>query len=228
MTDPKDQVEKPRRLTREEARHQTRERLLDAAAVVFNQHGYNGASLDAVADAAGYTKGAVYSNFATKADLFIALLDRFIEQEAAAQAVQFQTGTIADFIDALDRTLAHQTRENPQWVLLQMEFWLAATRDPVIRAKVPQGLRVDARSERQDPGRASWRRSASRRPSPAASWASCSTPSGVGLALNFYLEPEALDPKLFVRASRLLFGLDPTSGTSGRPGPSRFRRPGSD
>jgi len=64
------------RLTRDERRAQTRERLIDAAADVFNRLGYHGASLEAVADAAGYTKGAVYSNFASKADLFVALAER--------------------------------------------------------------------------------------------------------------------------------------------------------
>jgi AcrR family transcriptional regulator len=55
-----------RRLTREQARQQTRERLLDSAAEVFKRLGYHGATLEAVAEAAGYTKGAVYSNFETK------------------------------------------------------------------------------------------------------------------------------------------------------------------
>ena len=64
------------RLTREDRRAQTRERLLDAAADVFNRLGYHGASLEAVADAAGFTKGAVYSNFASKAELFAVLADR--------------------------------------------------------------------------------------------------------------------------------------------------------
>ena len=66
----------PSRLTRDERRAQTRERLLDAAAEVFNRLGYHGASLEAVADAAGYTKGAVYSNFASKSELFLALAER--------------------------------------------------------------------------------------------------------------------------------------------------------
>ena len=73
------------RLTRDERREETRDRLLDAAADVFNRLGYHGASLDAVAEAAGYTKGAVYSNFATKADLFLALLGRYASSRARAQ-----------------------------------------------------------------------------------------------------------------------------------------------
>jgi len=54
------------RLSRQERKAQTRERLLDAAAQVFAQRGFEAASLDEVAAAAGYTKGAVYSNFAAR------------------------------------------------------------------------------------------------------------------------------------------------------------------
>ncbi len=71
------------RLNRQERKSQTRERLIDAAAVVFAQRGFEAASLDEVAAAAGYTKGAVYSNFASKTDLFIALIERRIEVQSA-------------------------------------------------------------------------------------------------------------------------------------------------
>jgi len=91
-----------RRLTREEARQQTRERLLDAAADVFKRLGYHGASLEAVAEAAGYTKGAVYSNFDTKADLFQALLDRYVQAEIASQEQLFAGMTLQQAIDSLE------------------------------------------------------------------------------------------------------------------------------
>src|SRR5712691_3898321 len=62
------------RLTRQQRRDLTRQQLRDAAAVVFSARGYHAASLDEIADAAGFTKGAVYSNFASKEDLFLALI----------------------------------------------------------------------------------------------------------------------------------------------------------
>ncbi len=62
------------RLTRAEAQAQTRRRLLDGAAVVFARRGFHGASLEEVADEAGYSKGAVYSNFVSKEELFLAVL----------------------------------------------------------------------------------------------------------------------------------------------------------
>ena len=57
------------RLTRAESRERTRAHLLEAAADVFAQRGFHGASVEEVADVAGYTKGAVYSNFASKDEL---------------------------------------------------------------------------------------------------------------------------------------------------------------
>src|SRR5688500_9894478 len=64
-----------KRLTRAEAKEATRRKVLAAAAKVFQDRGYHSATLDEVADIAGYSKGAIYSSFATKDDLFLALLD---------------------------------------------------------------------------------------------------------------------------------------------------------
>src|SRR5207302_10703785 len=63
------------RLTREEKKAQTRERLIEAGAKVFAAKGFAATSLDEVADAAGLTKGAVYSNFDNKEDLVRAVLE---------------------------------------------------------------------------------------------------------------------------------------------------------
>src|SRR5205807_10250328 len=63
------------RRSREEKKAQTRERLIEAAARVFADKGFATTSLDEVADAAGLTKGAVYSNFENKEDLVRAVLE---------------------------------------------------------------------------------------------------------------------------------------------------------
>jgi len=68
---------RPQRLTREQSRAQTRERLLASAAVVFTREGYAGASCDRIAEEAGYSKGALYSNFANKDQLFLELVDHY-------------------------------------------------------------------------------------------------------------------------------------------------------
>jgi AcrR family transcriptional regulator len=63
------------RLTRTARRAQTREGILRTAHAVFLERGFHGATLDEIAAAAGVTKGAVYSNFDSKADLFLAVYD---------------------------------------------------------------------------------------------------------------------------------------------------------
>ena len=68
-------------LTQERRRQLTREHLLAAAAQVFAERGFHGATLDEVARVAGFTKGAVYSNFASKDDLFLALFKANYERE---------------------------------------------------------------------------------------------------------------------------------------------------
>lgn len=87
-----------RRLSRQESRQQTRERLLEAATKVFSKRGFYEASLDEVAEEAGFSKGAVYSNFANKEGLFMALLDRHLKVELQNVTSQFtQEGKEGEF-----------------------------------------------------------------------------------------------------------------------------------
>ena len=70
-------------LTAERRRAMTRQHLLDAAAIVFARDGFHGSTLDEVAATAGFTKGAVYSNFKSKDDLFLELLDDRVDRQFA-------------------------------------------------------------------------------------------------------------------------------------------------
>src|ERR1700756_1232799 len=72
----------PARMTREQRRAQTRERLLAAARSVFARSGYHGASVEEVASEAGFSTGALYSNFEGKEDLSLALMEREIDEHA--------------------------------------------------------------------------------------------------------------------------------------------------
>jgi AcrR family transcriptional regulator len=116
------------RLSRQDRKSQTRARLLDAAAEVFASRGFESATIDEVAAAAGYTKGAVYSNFASKTDLLIALLERRIESQSAQYSPQFEgrnLEAVARGMEPSDR-MADAER---QFLVLAMEFWLHAMRD---------------------------------------------------------------------------------------------------
>jgi len=85
------------KLTRDEKKAVTRSRLLEAAAVVFRSKGYAAASLDEIAEEAGLTKGAVYSNFSSKDDLIVALIDERLDRpEVAINAAIPHGGTQAE------------------------------------------------------------------------------------------------------------------------------------
>ncbi len=71
------------RLTRAQQQAETRERLLAAAEQVIARHGYGGASIDLIAAEAGYSKGAIYSNFESKEAVFLELLRRYMERDMA-------------------------------------------------------------------------------------------------------------------------------------------------
>jgi AcrR family transcriptional regulator len=112
----------------------TRRELLAAARPTFETHGYHGATLDQIADAAGYTKGAVYSRFGSKADLFLALVEarqaERMQRIEAAAAGSLQGGlasAVRDFAERLDADLA--------WFLVLAEFRAHARRHPELNAR---------------------------------------------------------------------------------------------
>ena len=123
-------------LTPERRRQQTREHLLAAAAQVFAERGFHGASLDEVATVAGFTKGAVYSNFKNKEDLFLALFRARYEQETEALRATLEGSEVpsedrlSDFV-ALVKDQTHLALSN--FGLLYQEFWLYAARNPAVR-----------------------------------------------------------------------------------------------
>lgn len=123
-------------LTPERRRQQTRDHLLAAAAQVFAERGFHGASLDEVAAVAGFTKGAVYSNFKNKEDLFLALFKASYDREMAALHETMEASEVppedrlADFVTLI----REQTAEaGPSFGLLFQEFWLYAARNPDVR-----------------------------------------------------------------------------------------------
>lgn len=118
-------------------RSEVRTRILDAAMEVFAAEGFDGASINMIATAAGFTKGAVYSNFESKDDLFLALIDRQVTQraevvlDALAEVADDQTALAAAVGERLMRTIY----ANPQWQMLFFEFCLRAMRDEDVRAR---------------------------------------------------------------------------------------------
>jgi AcrR family transcriptional regulator len=120
---------------------ETRSRLLEAAASEFAEKGYAGASLDAIAERAGRTKGAVYSNFESKSELFLALLDRhlasgYADIEARLGSVHNAEELIAQMRDPAILTF----KRDRQTFLLLWEFRLYALRHPDVGARLAERL----------------------------------------------------------------------------------------
>jgi AcrR family transcriptional regulator len=129
-------------LTPARRREMTRRHLLDAAAVVFARDGFHGASLDDVAATAGFTKGAVYSNFKSKEDLFLALFDdRLVRQMVGVQEA-LDTPHVDGRVEQLPRVRTVLERLwDDEWTALYLEFVLYAKRNPAAREKLAATLR---------------------------------------------------------------------------------------
>lgn len=123
------------RLTRAEQTERNRALLLSAARRVFLERGYHGASVEQIAEEAGFSTGAVYSRFDGKADLFLTLLEARIEERACGNE-RAVVGVSAD--QGIERLLEHAAsvdRAEPEWGLLVIEFRVHAARDPELRRR---------------------------------------------------------------------------------------------
>jgi AcrR family transcriptional regulator len=121
------------RLSRVERREQTRQELLSAAEACFVSRGFHASSVDEVAERAGYTKGAVYSNFASKEDLFFAVYERRVEQ-ALTEVVPGlrQAGAEHAFDWAATGAVERRDRDDG-WLAVFFEFWAHVLRHPELR-----------------------------------------------------------------------------------------------
>lgn len=133
-----------KRLTRQESRELTRSRLLDAAAVVFAERGFGGSTVELIAEQAGYTRGAFYSNFADKDEIFLAIVE-----ERSRRGIREISGLLdaskdpTEFVHLLKERgeRDRQSKQNRRWALLSAEFWLYALRNPKARRMLAEHQR---------------------------------------------------------------------------------------
>jgi AcrR family transcriptional regulator len=117
-------------MTREESRQITRQRLLDAAARVFAKRGYRGASVEEISSEAGYTIGALYSNFSGKEDVLLALLEQRVTQIAERiVTAALQADIPTDKLRAGAREWMEFLDDEPELYALMVEFWTIWVRD---------------------------------------------------------------------------------------------------
>lgn len=126
------------RLNRQEAQARTREHLLVTATEHFLDRGFAAASLEQIADEAGYSKGAVYSNFRNKDELCLLVLDRVrLEKVAQIMAVLDLTGPLDSTLDTF-RDWADKTIGDRRWTLLEIEFSARSRQSEPLREQIAE------------------------------------------------------------------------------------------
>jgi AcrR family transcriptional regulator len=126
-----------KRLTREESRALTQTRLLNSAARAFAHGGFAGAAVEDIAESAGFSRGAFYSNFKNKDELFLALLERTMQaQSAEAFDIAAQRASPAETVSRLRAYFANFGNADRDAALLMAEAQLYAIRTPRFRSRL--------------------------------------------------------------------------------------------
>lgn len=120
--------------TQGERRAETRQRLLDAAAELFAERGIEGASIDAIAERAQRTSGAVYDHFESKTGLLLALLEGWVDDVAIAIMAELATATtLEERLASLWHNVSDPPTGDGRWIALEHELWGYATRNEAAR-----------------------------------------------------------------------------------------------
>jgi AcrR family transcriptional regulator len=186
-----------KRLTRKEKQAHTRSCLMHSAAKVFARRGLQQASIDEVAEDAGFTKGAFYANFKSKEELFLAMLDerfadrlkeidRVLASEDAPEAQARQAGT--DF--------SRYVSADPEWQRLFFEFTAYAARNEEFREELVTRYRALRHRIAETYGRRAEELGLSS-PVPLEDVSLMTFAMANGVALEKLLEPEAVPDELY-------------------------------
>lgn len=122
-------------MTRAERRERTREDLIAAAERLFTERGFHATSVDEIALEAGFTKGAVYSNFDSKEDLFFAVYERRVDRVIADYERAFrETGPVGGSERMVSEAVQRRGRDDG-WLAVFFEFWAHVVRRPELRER---------------------------------------------------------------------------------------------
>lgn len=195
--------------TQGERKAETRERLLAAAAELFAERGIEGSSVDAIAERAERTSGAVYDHFGGKPGLLFALLEGWTD--AAAEVIGAEVAaatTLDDRLHAIWRNVVSPPKgDGGRWILLEHELWSYAARDDAARAHLARRYR--AAWAGVDQSLQDW---AEREGEPAPAPAAGSAIIGVllGLEMMRRIDPDAIDTDTAIAALRGAVGATRT------------------
>jgi AcrR family transcriptional regulator len=129
--------------TQEERRAETRRRLLEAAAELFAERGIDGASIDAIAERADRTSGAVYDHFGGKDGLLFALLEGWVDDVSAVIGAELSMATTLDErLGVLWRNVSSPVAGDGNWIALEHELWTYAARNASARDHLARRYRA--------------------------------------------------------------------------------------
>lgn len=183
----------PRRLSREEKKAETRSRLLVAAARIFAAKGFQGATIEEIAEEAGFSRGAFYSNFESKEDLLRALFELQLEAQRETRARWAKAASADEHV----RTGASWLMERSEVeLILLLEFILRGVRDPEFRpvvARYWQAIR-SALAEQIERRAADEGRTVPDKPE---NFASMVIAMGVGFAFEHLIDPKQVSADVY-------------------------------
>ena len=197
------------RLTRKEKQAETRERLLDAAERVFLRRGLQGSSVEEISAEAGFTRGAFYSNFKSKDELFVELLqDRVYRQYAEmAEQAQEQPGAPRERLRwGIERVRDVQEGDGGRLLFrLWLECLTQAARDEEFR-KLAATFWSGNRAVLSDQIQRTFKELGRKAPVPPEQIATAMIALDVGLAVQHLVDPDAAPLDLYVPLFDVLFG----------------------
>jgi AcrR family transcriptional regulator len=184
----------------------SRERLLEAAAKVFAEHGYQAASVDQVAARAGLSKGAVYWNFSSKDELFVALLEERIDRRMEEMLDILRTAPVDRPVDPeIAARWQELLRDERELMLLSQEHWARAVRDPELRKRYAE-RQMRLREALAEALRARVQRTGAPRFSTSAEdVATAYLALAQGLALLRLIDPNLVPDGLFANVTSLIY-----------------------
>ncbi len=182
---------------RDEQRALTRRRLLDAAEAVFGRRGFYGASVEEIARQAGATTGALYSNFDSKEDLFLALFDERIATDVRdySQIVASSASLVESACDVADHWMGILA-ERPYYFPLLVEFWAHALREPRLKSRLANRFAALREAAARLLSQGSSQVGISLSDETAERLALIITALGNGLALEKLIDPDAIPDSL--------------------------------
>jgi AcrR family transcriptional regulator len=193
------------RLTRAERRAQTRQALLDAAARVFIERGFARASVEAIAEEAGYTRGAFYSNFASKEELFAELLQQRVYEGYRRMAADSAPGERLSLRETGERLAAIQADADGHWLFrLWLELLAHAGRDEAFR-EIAAGFWRGTRELGAAAIAHAFEESGEQPPAPPDRLATAMIALDIGLALQHFVDPGGVPLDAYPQLYELLF-----------------------